>query len=90
MPRWRKRPVVIEARVFTGEPDPELERWMGRSFETWLPSTRQLVVRTLEGEHTISAGWYVIRGVAGEIYGCRPDIFEATHGPDDAAAAGEG
>ena len=81
MPKFRKKSVVIEAHLFTGKPDRELEAWMGAAFETWLPSTRKLAVHTLEGEHIISAGDYVIQGVAGEFYGCKPDIFEQTYEP---------
>jgi membrane-anchored protein YejM (alkaline phosphatase superfamily) len=84
MPKFRKRPVVIEAREFTGDPDPSLEAWMGDAFETWLPSTRQFAVRTLEGEHIVSAGDMVIRGVKGEFYGCKPDVFAQTYEAVDA------
>lgn len=93
MPKFRKKPVIIEARHFTGEPDSELELWLGDSFETWLPSKRQLVIRTVEPnehtasggdwsiEHTASAGDWIIKGVQGEFYACKPDIFEATYDP---------
>lgn len=77
--RFAKRPVPVEAWLWNGEPDWELELWLGDDFETWLPSSRQLVIRTLEGEITASAGDYIIRGVAGEHYPCKPDIFAATY-----------
>ncbi len=87
MPRYRKKPVVIEAVRFSGDPDGDLELWLGDWFETWLPSKRQLVIRTLESnEHTASAGDYVIKGVQGEFYACKPDIFEATYDEVDADA----
>jgi hypothetical protein len=38
-----------------------------------------LVIPTLEGEHTASIGDYIIRGVKGEFYPCKPDIFMATY-----------
>lgn len=43
------------------------------------PATGQMVIRTLEGDMTVPLGWWVIRGVAGEFYSCRNDIFEATY-----------
>jgi hypothetical protein len=81
MPKFRKKPVVIEARRFTGEPDADLERWIGDQFESWVPSKRQLVIRTREGDMFGSAGDWIIQGVAGEFYACKPDIFAETYEP---------
>lgn len=39
----------------------------------------KLVIRTLEGALTVDWGYWIIRGVKGELYPCRPDIFEATY-----------
>lgn len=41
--------------------------------------TDRLVISTLEGIHTVSWGDWIIRGVQGELYPCKPDIFEATY-----------
>jgi hypothetical protein len=41
--------------------------------------TDRLVIRTLEGVHIVSWGDYIIKGVQGELYPCKPDIFEATY-----------
>lgn len=43
------------------------------------PATGSLMIRTLEGDMRVSAGDYVIRGVQGEFYPCKPDIFEQTY-----------
>lgn len=43
------------------------------------PATGELIIRTLEGDMRVSVGDYVIRGVRGEFYACRSDIFEATY-----------
>lgn len=43
------------------------------------PATGLLKIRTLEGDMTVEVGDYVIRGVYGEFYPCKPDIFEATY-----------
>jgi hypothetical protein len=79
MALYRKKPVVIQAYQWDGQPDSGLERWMGDAFESWIPSKRQLAIRTLEGEHIISAGDWIIRGVEGEIYGCKASVFEKTY-----------
>ena len=43
------------------------------------PGTGNLVIRTLEGDMRVSLGDWVIRGIQGEFYPCKPDIFEATY-----------
>lgn len=43
-----------------------------------------LIIKTLEGEHVATIGDYIIRGVKGEFYPCKPDIFEATYEPVEA------
>ena len=63
MPRFRKRPVVIEAVQWTGPGFTEIE--------------------TLEGTMTAFPGDWIITGVKGEQYPCKPDIFEATYTPHE-------
>ena len=50
---------------------------------TWSidPATGKLMIGTIEGQMFVSPGDYVIRGVAGEFYPCKPDIFDATYEP---------
>jgi len=79
--KYRKKPVEIEAWRWDGEMNGELELWLGDSFNSWLPSKRRLEIRTLEGIITASPGDYIIRGVKGEHYPCRGDIFEQTYEP---------
>lgn len=102
MSKFRKRPVVIEARQWL--PD-DLEaaaaviNWLadsrvGHSFEMGFGVTGdyELEIRTLEDGHdgranpVASPGDWIIRGVQGEFYPCKPDIFEATYEPVDGAA----
>lgn len=45
------------------------------------PDTGELIIRTLEGDMRASYGDWIIRGVKGEFYPCKPDIFEATYEP---------
>jgi hypothetical protein len=75
---YRKKPVVIEARKFTptfGSRD-KIARWSGARVNH---ATGELFIKTLEGEMKAFWGDYIIKGVKGEFYPCRPDIFEATY-----------
>lgn len=79
MPRYRKRPVVIEAAQwlpqsnggFSTPPAPEnvLRQTTGNGWQ----------IRTLEGWLDLTPGDWIIRGVAGEHYPCKPDVFSATY-----------
>ena len=48
-----------ETRLFDGEMSADLELWLGDAFESWLPSTRQLIVRSPDGERTVDAGQWI-------------------------------
>ena len=86
MAKYRKKPVVIEA-----------VQWDGKAFDGAFPGDigdvtfagRTLLIATLEGTMTASPGDYIIRGVQGELYPCKPAIFEATYDlvPDDLVPA---
>lgn len=81
--RFRKKPVVIEARQVLTE-DPELWDWMGDSYAGHGESegvTTHILVKTLEGQLKASYGDWIIKGVKGEFYPCKPDIFEMTYEP---------
>jgi hypothetical protein len=58
----------------------ECELFIGDTFESHIPSQDQIRIRTLEGPITASKGDWIIKGVQGEFYPCKPDIFEATYG----------
>lgn len=87
MAKFRKKPVVIEARQFFNDGSSyELIHWInegqaaaGRAFANW--HNNEIIVPTLEGQHIASPGDWIIRGVAGEFYPCKPDIFAATYEP---------
>jgi hypothetical protein len=80
MPKFRKKPVVIEAVEWTGENTLELGEWAGPAAQTWAAySDYTLRIPTLEGDHIASRGDMIIRGVKGEFYPCKPDIFAATY-----------
>lgn len=89
--KYRKKPVVVEAFKYDGDlmgADGEyyVPGWAVRAFKTGVMHYKygtepQLYIKTLEGEHHVSIGDYIIRGIKGEIYPCKPDIFEATYEP---------
>ena len=78
---FRKKPVVIEAMQIKPENLAYLEKWCGGAIKgTMLPiEERVIAIQTLEGEMTAQMGDWIICGVKGEFYPCKPDIFEATY-----------
>ena len=89
--KYRKKPVVIEAFRFGIDPKPEwflkamLNGTVVCSFcdSDWQPELAQIhsycEIETLEGTHQGNWGDYIIQGVKGELYPCKPDIFEMTY-----------
>lgn len=79
--QYRKKPVVIEAVQYLGYDTngEECELFIGDSFESHIPTQDKIEIRTLEGPITASKGDWIIKGVQGEFYPCKPDIFEATY-----------
>lgn len=86
--KYRKKPVVIEAAQWDGT------REGVEAIRKWSPNimTQKLVINTLgevthwtigtlEGVHVVSKFDFIIRGIAGEHYPCKPDIFRATYEP---------
>jgi hypothetical protein len=90
MPKFRKKPVVIEAWRFDGSwssARPIIQRHNSMS---WSDSDGgQIAIETLEGEMTASAGDWIIKGVKGKFYPCKPDIFAATYDPASKERPGE-
>lgn len=85
----RKRPVAVEAMKYTGENQREIEVWMTESALESAADPDQTTgfrIATLEGTMTANPGDWIIRGIKGEFYPCKPDIFEVTYetGPADA------
>lgn len=93
MPKFRKKPVVIEAwRNYTGDPVIDGVPGLAMPSPVWLdeavangtvtrPHGHALLVHTLEGVMTAYVGDWIIRGIKGELYPCRADIFAATYEP---------
>lgn len=78
--KFRKKPIVIEAVQYKGLSNyPEICEFMEQ-----LPTpyeTGEIAIETLEGRIFASAGDWIIRGISGEFYPCKPDIFEQTYEP---------
>lgn len=87
MPKFRKKPVVVDAVRFDGTPGgavalfEEFDVPGAKVVPAHDLQTGWLTIPTLEGVMRADAGDYVIRGVKGEFYPCKPDIFEATYDP---------
>lgn len=77
--KFRKRPVVIEAMQFNGN-DAECMAFCPVARD---PDERQpsLIIPTLEGEMRVSRGDWIIKGVKGEFYPCKPDVFDVIYEP---------
>jgi hypothetical protein len=81
MAYFRKKPVVIEAIQWIGD-SPEMRRIVRQFVDANLDERNAgLKIETLEGWMTVTSGDWIIKGVAGEFYPCKPDIFEATYEP---------
>ena len=75
--KYRKKPVVIEAFCWTVDEVPQW--WVDAKGITVQPATGSAFIPTLEGTHEARSGDYIIQGVQGELYPCKPDIFKATY-----------
>lgn len=86
--KYRKKPVVIDAMQWTGENLVDVMKFCAgdASYELMARGNSELVIATLEdgdgtARHVASRGDWIIRGVQGEFYPCKPDIFAATYEP---------
>lgn len=91
MAKYRKRPVVIEAFQYDGDligsdGNYYVPEWAARAYKDGTlcyrefdGSPSELLIRTLEGDHHVTIGDYIIRGVKDELYSCKPDIFAQTY-----------
>ena len=86
--KFRKRPVVIEAMRWSGSNmreiidftglHPSAYKWTWEEYEAVVKKDG-LKIFSLEGPHLVSVGDWIIQGVKGEFYACKPDIFLATY-----------
>ena len=89
--KYRKKPVVVDAIKWTGDNFDEIETFTDKKGfmdkvvggsedgEGYPQVYEKLVIPTLEGFHSANVGDWIIKGIKGEFYPCKPDIFEATY-----------
>lgn len=78
MKRYRKKPVVIEAMQWTGDNFVEIDNFITVEHRTY-PKAGLVEIPTLEGVMEAEVGDFIIKGIKGEFYPCKPDIFEETY-----------
>jgi hypothetical protein len=93
MPTFRKKPVTVEAWPnYTGDPEIDGRCGLAVPMPVWLNAARptgqvvpgpngSLLILTLEGRMLADVGDWIIKGIKGELYPCKPDIFAATYDP---------
>ena len=95
--KYRKKPVVIEAVKWDGnahamfdfltntkdQPIADKGEHFHIEYDNGGGELGSLIIHTLEGNHKANIGDYIIKGIKGEFYPCKPDIFEATYEPVD-------
>lgn len=74
--KYRKKPVIIEAIQWNGKNLSEIDSFVGGSIDI---KGTSLVIHTLEGDMEASINDYIIKGVNGEFYPCKPDVFDKTY-----------
>jgi hypothetical protein len=85
--RYRKKPVEIEAVQLNSDTRADIVGWINHNGGQALPvyegvaalPTGSILIHTLEGDHRADEGDWIIRGVAGEFYPCKPEIFAETY-----------
>lgn len=89
--KYRKKPVIIEAIQWNGNNLKEVMEFIGSEFKydensnyitykfLYNKYTKKLAINTLEGTMEVAKGDYIIKGIKGEFYPCKPDIFEQTY-----------
>ena len=82
MAKYRKLPVEIEAVQYLREKNiGEVQGFVDDGSLLYNPDDNEYYIRTLEGDHRCTEGDYIIKGVNGEFYPCKPDIFAKTYKP---------
>lgn len=74
--KYRKKPVIVEAVQYKGNNVNEIVEFTGKHN---IDYGDRLKIKTLEGDMIANINDYIIRGVSGEFYPCKPDIFEQTY-----------
>ena len=80
MAKFRKKPVVVEAIQWITGYAATISEWGGAAVQ-FDQANQVFRIRTLEGVMIAQKGDYIIKGISGEFYPCKPDIFQATYEP---------
>lgn len=76
---YRKKPVIIEAIRYDGKNMYEIVKFVGVNCAILREPQKPVLINTLEGSMTANPGDWIIKGVKGEFYPCKPEIFEETY-----------
>lgn len=88
--QYRKKPVVIEAMQYRPESIQDIWDWAGAdNIYGPIGDDASAYILTLEGKMEARPGDWIIKGVQGEFYPCKPDIFESTYEPVVSPVRGE-
>ncbi len=79
MKKYVKKPIPIEALQYLSENLDEIKKFIGDFPHKYIESDNVLLICTLEGEHIVRHGDFVIKGIYGEFYPCKPDIFDDSY-----------
>ena len=85
--KFRKKPVLIDALQYGPYTAPTMELAMFLDGSGASTTSMGIIIPTLEGDHLAQVGDWIIKGVKGEFYPCKPDIFELTYEPVDPVGA---
>lgn len=81
--KYRKRPVAVEVVQFNGTNYDEVIKFTDGKAKQTYPEMNDwfifFIIKTLEGSMEIKEGDYIIKGILGEFYPCKPDVFELTY-----------
>ena len=78
--KYRKRPIIIEAWEFKKDAKDFPQEWKNAQFGIGLSNdVEEILIPNLEGTMICSLGDFIIKGISGEFYPCKPDIFEKTY-----------
>lgn len=77
--KFRKKPVVVEAIQYNKKNIDEINKFITDGSLTYDPLRDLIFIETLEGAMNIFKNDWIIKGVNGEFYPCKPDIFEKTY-----------
>jgi len=81
MSKYRKKPVIIDAIQWTGKNTSAIRQFCPVAVRIYYDGRKiaYLLIPTLEGDHQANKNDWIIKGIKGEFYPCKPDIFEATY-----------